>query len=158
MSLRFMAIAAALLASNSVLAAEVVETTDIAASVDQVWKQVEPFCSLSEWHPAVEKCDLRRLDGKLERVITLKNGAVIEERLLDSSAAKHKITYSILAAPLPVKDYSASLILTPSGKDTKIVWEAKFTSDGVTDEEAKKIVSGIFTAGFDGLKQKIGAQ
>lgn len=158
MNVRLMAVAATLLASGSVFAAEVVESTRIAAPVGQVWTLVSPFCSVGDWHPAAEKCELRRQDGKLERVITLKGGGVIEERLVASSEANHRVKYRILTAPLPLKDYSASLTLTPSGKATKVVWKAKFTSNGVTDDQAKKIVSGIFTAGLDGLKQKVGAK
>lgn len=91
----------------------------------------------------------------MERAISVKGGGLIEERLLASSNAKHSITYSILSSPLPVKNYTATFTLIPAGKETKVVWQARFDATGAPDAEARKVISGIFTSGFDGMKQKL---
>ncbi|HYD68810.1 SRPBCC family protein [Azospirillum sp.] len=162
----FAATAALLLTAAPALAApakatkstQVTESVRLSVPVDQVWPSVGPFCGLSDWHPAVEKCELRQdAKGQL-RLITVKGGGVIEERLLSASDTQHRITYSILSSLLPVKDYTATLSATPSGKGTKLVWTARFTPNGASEAEAKKVISGIFTSGFDGLKQRLGAQ
>ncbi|WP_247890908.1 SRPBCC family protein [Azospirillum aestuarii] len=126
--------------------------------VEKVWQQIGPFCNLGTWHPAVESCTLRRNEGAQERVLALKGGGAIEERLLSSSASSHRIRYSILTGPLPVKDYAASLSAEPAGRGARVVWTAHYTSNSASDEETRKVISGIFTAGFDGLKQKLAAR
>ena len=164
----FAATAALLLTAAPALAApakttpakptQVTESVQLSVPVDQVWPSIGPFCGLSDWHPAVEKCELRQdAKGQL-RLITVKGGGVIEERLLSASDTQHRIAYSILSSPLPVKNYTASLSATPSGKGTKLVWKAKFMPNGASEAEAKKVISGIFTSGFDGLKQRLGSQ
>lgn len=126
--------------------------------VEKAWQQIGPFCNLGTWHPAVESCTLRRNEGAQERVLALKGGGAIEERLLSSSASSHRIRYSILTSPLPVKDYAASLSAEPAGRGARVVWTAHYTSNSASDEETRKVISGIFTAGFDGLKQKLAAR
>ncbi|HYH20409.1 MAG TPA: SRPBCC family protein [Azospirillum sp.] len=154
----FAATAALLLAAAPALATEVSESVRLSVPVDQVWPSIGPFCGLSDWHPAVEKCELRQ-DGKGQmRVITIKGGGMIEERLLRASDTRHQVKYTILSSPLPVKDYVATMSATPSGKGTKLVWKARFTPNGASEAEARKVISGIFTSGFDGLKQRLGAQ
>ncbi|HEY0835368.1 MAG TPA: SRPBCC family protein [Azospirillum sp.] len=154
----FATAAALLLTAAPALATEVRESVRLSVPVDQVWPSIGPFCALSDWHPAVEKCELRQ-DGKTQfRLITIKGGGTIEERLLSSSDTGHRIKYTILSSPLPVKDYVATLSATPSGKGTKLVWKARFTPSGASEAEARKVISGIFTSGFDGLKQRLGAQ
>jgi hypothetical protein len=154
----FTALAALALTAAPALATEVRESVRLAVPVDQVWPSIGPFCGLGDWHPAVEKCDLRQdAKGQL-RLITIKGGGVIEERLLSASDTRHSIRYTILSSPLPVKDYVATMSATPSGKGTTIVWKARFTPNGASEAEAKKVISGIFTAGFDGLKRRLGPQ
>ncbi|MBK3773552.1 hypothetical protein GAY31_05050 [Azospirillum brasilense] len=106
----------------------------------------------------MESCTLRQKEGAQERVLALKGGGAIEERLLSSSASSHRIRYSILTSPLPVKDYAASLSAEPAGRGARVVWTAHYTSNSASDEETRKVISGIFTAGFDGLKQKLAAR
>ncbi|MDQ2101772.1 SRPBCC family protein [Azospirillum isscasi] len=153
------AVAAMLIAlASPAMAVEVTESVTLPYPVDKVWQQIGPFCNVGAWHPAVESCTLRQRDGAQERVLALKGGGAIEERLLSSSASSHRIRYSILASPLPVKDYSASLSAAPAGKGTRVVWKARYTSNGASDEETRKAISGIFTSGFDGLKQKLASR
>ncbi|MBP2316013.1 SRPBCC family protein [Azospirillum soli] len=157
--LKMFATAAALvLTAGSALATEVTESVILPVPVEKVWQQIGPFCGLSDWHPAVEKCELRRQAGAQERVITVKGGGMIEERLLASSKDAHRIKYSILSSPLPVKDYVATVSVKPAEKGSRVVWKAKFTPNGASDDEARKIIAGIFTSGFDGLKQKLAAK
>ncbi|MCW2243203.1 SRPBCC family protein [Azospirillum canadense] len=156
--LKPLAIAALTLLASPALAVEVTESVTLPYSVDKVWQQIGPFCNLSNWHPAVESCSLRQRDGAQERVIAIKGGGVIEERLLASNAGRHRIRYSILGSPLPVKDYTAALSVQPAGNGSRVVWKARYTSNGATDEETRKAVSGIFTSGFDGLKQRLAAK
>lgn len=146
------------LAALPASAAQVSRSAKLAAPVAKVWQMIKPFCSVSDWHPAVEKCELRRQDGAEERSIAVKGGGMIDERLLGASDAKHSVRYTILTSPLPVKDYVSTITLKADGKGTRIVWGSHFTANGVSDAEAEKIVAGIYTSGFDGLKKALAAK
>ena len=46
-------------------------------SADAVWSKIGDFCGISNWHPAVEKCELSA-DGKT-RTLSLNGGGTIVE-------------------------------------------------------------------------------
>lgn len=155
MKIHLAAAALALLAQPA-LALDVKESTRIAAPIDQVWAQIGDFCGIAAWHPAVEGCTLRQRDGAQERDIALKGGGSIVERRQAASTAKHWLRYSIVSGPLPVENYVSTLRLTAvDAKTTRIVWSSRFKAKGAPDAEAKTVIAGIYTAGFDGLRKAL---
>ena len=44
-------------------------------SADAIWTKIGGFCGISQWHPAIEKCELSA-DGK-QRTLTLKGGGTL---------------------------------------------------------------------------------
>jgi hypothetical protein len=56
-------------------------------SADALWSKIGDFCGISNWHPAVEKCELSA-DGKT-RTLSLKGGGTIVEALVKMDAAGH---------------------------------------------------------------------
>lgn len=143
----------------------VTETTQVAASPDKVWEVIGDFAGLPGWHPAVLKTDIVKGNNNRKgavRSITTKDGAKIVEELSAYSSGKHSMTYRIIESPLPVKDYVSTLLVAPAGKGSRITWKSSFNRDaaaaGVDDAKAKDIVSGIYKAGFDGLRGTLGEQ
>jgi len=105
------AIAAGVVLLLSGLTAQALESSAKTASklsADAVWSKIGDFCGISNWHPAVEKCELSA-DGKT-RTLSLKGGGTIVEALVKMDAAGHSYTYSIVSSPLPVADTSAGVI------------------------------------------------
>lgn len=150
------AVAVLLLAAAPALALEVREEATIKAPIEQVWKQIAPFCAIGDWHPAVESCNLRKADGKQERDLSLKGGGVIQERLTGLSAAKHQLRYMVLSGPLPVKNYNSTIRLSAvDAHTTRITWSSRFEAKGASDAEARKTIAGIYTSGFDGLRKRL---
>jgi hypothetical protein len=87
----------------------------INAPIDQVWAHIRDFNGLANWHPAVAKSTIEG-GGQSDRVgcvrvLTLQDGGVIRERLLEMSDLGHHYSYSILESPLPVANYRATLRL-----------------------------------------------
>lgn len=145
---------AVLLAAAPAFALEVREQATIKAPVEQVWKQIAPFCAIADWHPAVEGCTLRKSAGRQERDIALKGGGDLQERLMSVSAAKHRLRYTLLSGPLPVKNYDSTIRLSAvDAHTTRITWSSRFEANGASDTEARKAIAGIYTSGFDGLRK-----
>ncbi len=85
--------------------------------------------------------------------MTLKDGGVIKEKLLERTDSLYK--YAIIESPLPVKNYEAQFALTPDDDDedeVNFAWSAVFDPEGKPDKEARGVIDGIFKAGMDNIK------
>ena len=131
---------------------------DKGISAEKVWVTIGDFCGIATWHPAVETCELGEKDGAKIRTLTLKDGGgTIVEELVEWDDAKHSYTYKILEpGPLPVADYTATLS-TKEDDDggAGIKWVGTFAAKGVSDEEAKAAIEGVYKAGIDAILAKV---
>jgi Polyketide cyclase / dehydrase and lipid transport len=136
----------------------------INAPIDQVWAHIRDFNGLAQWHPAVAKSEI---DGGgpsdrvgCVRVLTLQDGGVIRERLLEMSDLGHHYSYSILESPLPVANYRATLRLRriSDGDRTYAEWNATFDPNPPEKQAAAEnlLSNGVFQGGFDALKKHFG--
>ena len=120
-------------------------------SPDSVWKLVGNFNALDVWHPAVVSSTMKGAGTKAgaTRSLTLGNGAKIEEKLTAYSSVKHTYSYAILSSPLPVKNYVSTLTLSKAGEGKTLVkWSSTFDANGASDDEAKKVIGGIYDGGL----------
>jgi hypothetical protein len=125
----------------------------------RLWTKFGGWCALKDWHPAVANCEESTEGDAKIRVLTLKDGGKIKEKLLDEKPNFYR--YEILESPLPVKNYQAQFALTPDDDDEdeiNFAWSATFDADGKTNKEAHDIIEGIFTAGLDNIKATAGAK
>jgi Polyketide cyclase / dehydrase and lipid transport len=134
-------------------AVEVRKRREAPGTPAEVWALVGSFCDIQKWHPAVAKCEESKDGDKVLRTLTLKDGAKILEE--ETNKGEYTYSYTILEGPLPVKNYNATLTVGPDDEPDRIeiIWKATFEADGKSDEEAKKIVEGIFEAGVAGIKK-----
>lgn len=167
MRIRIHALAAVALLSivPTVLAAnlKVVKSVEVPADVEKTWATVGDFGRAEGWHPAVETTKITKGTGKRKgdmRVITLKGGGDIAETLTSYSAKNHSFSYRIDDSPLPVKNYNATISIKPgkgAGK-SMIVWSSSFDAkDGTKDEEARKLIEGIYDAGLGNAVKMFGS-
>jgi hypothetical protein len=125
----------------------------------RLWTKFGGWCALKDWHPAVANCEESTEGDAKIRVLTLKDGGKIKEKLLDEKPNFYR--YEILESPLPVKNYQAQFALTPDDDDEdeiNFAWSATFDANGKTNKEAHDIIEGIFTAGLDNIKATAGAK
>ena len=137
----------------------------IDASADKVWNQIKNFDGLGTWHPAVATDAI--VSGKNNevgavRLLTLKDGGTIKEKLLVHDAARHMFKYSILEGVLPVSNYTSTLRVAKSAKTkTVVTWSGSLQrkdtgpkpADNANDKTATETMSGVYTAGLDNLKK-----
>jgi hypothetical protein len=136
-------------------AAEVTRETVVDASPAKVWQAISPFCSIAEWHPAIAKCDEEKAKDGTRRRLTTKDGGVIVERLLSTDNKRRRYNYAIVESPLPVTDYHSTLSVASDHGKARVVWRGDFQPKGVSEEEATKVVAGLYEAGLDGIKSKV---
>lgn len=163
------ALTTGLLASGYAVAAakvlHVTQTVEINAPASKVWKAVESFDALNTWHPAVAKDEIvvgtNNQVGAI-RLLTLKDGGTIKEKLLVLDSKAHKVRYTILESVLPVSHYTATLTVSAAGKGkSSVTWSAHFRrkdvgpnpADNANDKTATDTITGIFQSGLQNLKK-----
>lgn len=138
------------------------KSTEFSVPPDQAWEAVKAFEGLHTWHPAVEKTDMKKGEGSKVgnvRVLTLGGGGgTITETLVAYSNSGKKMTYKIDESPLPVRFYVSTIAVKPTANGgSKITWSSKFKAkQGAKDEDAKKTIEGVYDAGLENLKKKLG--
>lgn len=138
--------------------AKVSMSTKLPVSAKSVWDLIGGFNAVPSWHPAVEKSSVEG-DGKGSvRTLHLLGGGVIRERLEQADDDGHVYTYSILEAPLPVRNYTATIRVRDAGdgKGCVVDWESEFEPAGAPESDAMAAVQGIYQAGLDNLKKMFG--
>ncbi len=140
----------------------------INAPAAKVWALIADFCSISQWHPGVVKCEgTGGNEVGAKRVLTVgkEGGPRIEEELQMYDAAKMTYKYRITKTDvtvLPVATYSAFLGVTDNGDGTSTAtWKGGFYRSWgknnppaeQNDEAAKKAVTGTYEAGLANLKK-----
>lgn len=145
---------AALFAFSAVAEAiEVKKRREAPGTPADVWAVVGGFCAVKNWHPAVAECEEITEGDDVFRILTLGDGGKIKERLTDKGETSY--SYEIVESPLPVKNYKATLKVGEDDEPERIeiVWKSEFDANGVSDDEAKKIIAGIFEDGVKNIKK-----
>ncbi len=146
-------------------ALHVTKTVTINADAAKVWDIIKNFDGINTWHPAVAKDEI--VSGKNNeigavRLLTLKDGGTIKEKLLAYSSGGRMIKYSILEGVLPVSGYTSTLTVKPAGTGkAEVTWHGNFKRKNTgakpaadqNDKAATDTISAVYTAGLDNLKK-----
>jgi mxaD protein len=163
------ALAATLLVSGHAAAEaprlHVTQTVEINAPAPKVWKAVASFDALNTWHPAVAKDEI--VEGTNDkpgavRILTLKDGGTIKEKLLAFEPKARKFRYEILEGVLPVSDYKSTLTVISAGKGkSTVTWSGHFRrkdtganpADNANDKAATDTITSVYQGGLQNLKK-----
>jgi mxaD protein len=148
----------------------VTKTLTFDASASKVWTAVKDFNGLATWHPALASDEI--VEGTNNtvgavRVLALKGGGTIKEKLLAYSDANRSFKYTILESVLPVSDYTSTFAVKSLGKGkSSITWSGRFKrkdvgdnpSDKENDKTAVDTITGVYQGGLDNLKKMVEAK
>ena len=129
-------------------------TQDLNVSADQLWQMIGHFNALPDWHPAVEKSELKE-EGQT-RKLSLAGGGTIIEKLEHKDDHSRTYTYSIVDSPLPVKNYTSTIKVTGSGDSATVEWSSEFDAAGMPENDAMKAIQGVYEEGLNNLKKMFG--
>jgi polyketide cyclase/dehydrase/lipid transport protein len=148
----------------------VTKTITIDASAYKVWHTAKDFNALNTWHPALASDEIvegtNNTPGAV-RLLTLKGGGTIKEKLLAFDAAGHSFKYAIVEGVVPVSNYTSTFVVKPLGKaKSEVIWSGRFQrkdmgdhpSDKENDKTASDTVGGIYQGGLDNLKKIVEAK
>ena len=144
-------------------ALEVTRSRVVAAPPAAVWSLIGGFCDIQRWHPQVTRCTLSSETGAPVRALVAAGGlgTLIEIETARDEAAR-RYSYRLVSGPLPVKDYAATLSVTPAGegpdkdssKGATVTWTARFEAEGMTEAEAVADIVGVYEAGLAGIARE----
>ena len=146
------------------------KTIAIDASAAKVWRAAKDFNGLNSWHPAVATDEI--VEGKNNtagavRLLTLKGGGTIKEKLLRFDPAGRSFKYAILEGVLPVSDYTSTIAVKSAGKNqSSVTWTGHFKrknvgdnpADNENDKTARDTMGGVYQGGLDNLKKIVEAK
>lgn len=143
---------------------KVVVSKEISAPPEKVWALVHDFQDMS-WHPAVTRTEGEGGNAPgATRTLTLGNGGQIHEKLEKYDADKHSLFYRIEDVDvkvLPVTNYSAWIVVTPTDGRSLITWKGAFyrgypnndPPPELNDEAAIAAVTGVYELGLENVKK-----
>jgi uncharacterized protein YndB with AHSA1/START domain len=136
-------------------ALEVTQSVEVKAPPEKVWDMIGGFCSIANWHPVVKHCTESQKNGAEVRKLTTADGAVLVEKRVQYSDEGMSYTYVIVDSPLPVSNYVSTLAVMGSGDGSMITWSGEFAAKGAPDAKAIEVITGIYQAGLQALKDRL---
>ncbi len=146
---------------------KVIREITVQASPEKSWAVIKDFASIANWHPAVAtvKLEMRKDDTGTEvqhRLITLKDGGTLLEKLSLVSDADMKMEYRIVEGVLPVSSYRSVMQVKPGAQagQSVVTWTGRFYNKayavdapaGEDNATAIQAVEGVYDSGMAGLK------
>ena len=146
------------------------QTVDIQASAGKVWDAAKNFDQLNTWLPPVAKDEI--VEGQNNtvgavRLLTLKDGGTVKEKLLVYTPSARTFRYQIVESVLPVSHYTSVFIVKSRGKGkSTVTWSGRFKrknlgpspGDNENDKAATDAITGVYQAGLSTLKKNVEGQ
>jgi uncharacterized protein YndB with AHSA1/START domain len=135
----------------------------IDAPVERLWAEVADFNNIAAWHPAVMESHLEDTatypagNAGAIRVLKLRDGSIVRERLVSIDPSAHRYTYSVLDGQLPLKNHISSVAMRPlDAHRTEVTWSASFIPAGAPPNTlADGVRSGVLELGLQGLADRV---
>ncbi|HZT66833.1 MAG TPA: SRPBCC family protein [Acidimicrobiales bacterium] len=132
------------------------ESAELGAGVDEVWKLVGDFTGLIEAMGVPVESSGQGI-GQTRKIPFGAEPTV--ERLEELDDQAHRVVYSIVEAPLPVRDYRSTMQLSPAGEGrTRLDWTGTFeVAPGASEEDTVGVVRAIYQGGIGFLQSRFGS-
>jgi mxaD protein len=141
------------------------KTITIDAPTAKVWDLAKDFNALNTWHPAVATDEI--VEGKNDtvgavRLLTLKGGGTIKEKLLRFDPVGRSFKYAIVEGVLPVSEYTSTFAVKALSKGkSSVTWSGRFKRKNVgenpgdkeNDKTAVDTMNGVYQSGLENLKK-----
>lgn len=145
---------------------KVIETVTIQAAPEKVWRILDRFDAIAQWHPDVEKSASVQKFGEdadaPHRLLTLKNGQTLEEKRRLLPSGEMKLDYQMTDGDFPVSNYRGIIQVKPGATPSEaiVTWLGRFNNQanmldapaGKDNATAIAAVTAFYEHGLAGLK------
>lgn len=145
---------------------KVTESIEIDAAPDKVWAILQDFCSIKDWHPAINGCQSDQFEVGAIREIELAHGEKIAEKLFKRDEEKMRMQYAMqlekgrLIDGLPIATHGSTMTVIDNGGKTTVEWKGAFYRSfpgqqpppELSDAACIEAVTKLYSEGLQGLK------
>ena len=128
----------------------------IEVTADQVWDLFRDFGGIQRFSAGIEKVEVSGSGIGAVRTLSLPGGMTLQERLEAFDESGRRLQYAIVAGPIPVSNYLATIEVKDEGKACRIDWSSQFEPKGITDEQGRAMIEGVYKGGIAGVKKALG--
>ncbi len=144
---------------------KVSESIEINASVKDVWEIVSNFSNF-KWNENIENVKADNNEIGSERIIKLKSGGIIKQKLEKLNSEKMMISWRVIETDnktLPVNSYAAKIFVKSENNKTTVSYKTGFyrgfmgndPPPELNDENSKRLVKLFVSENLKGLKKLI---
>jgi carbon monoxide dehydrogenase subunit G len=129
----------------------------IDATAEQVWDLFRDFGGIQRFSAGIEKVEVTGSGIGAVRTLSLPGGLTLQERLEAFDDAGRRLQYAIVGGPIPVTNYLATIEVTDEGKGCRMDWSSQFEPKGISDDQGRAMIEGVYKGGIAGVKKALGA-
>lgn len=135
---------------------KITETFTVPAA--KVWELLRDFGGIRRWNP--DGIDSVTVEGEgigAVRTIAIPGGISLQERLEAYSDEDRSFSYSFFGKlVVPLENYYATMAIFEEGDSScRVDWYSTFDHPAMDEGSARKLVEGIYNAGFAALKKTL---
>ena len=133
------------------MATTLLEKLTIDAPAAAVWGRIRNFDALKDWHPAIAASPASQGNsvGSVRSLQVNGGGELIETLEAHDDAGMSYRYRATDGGALPVTNYSSTLAVKASGRQSIVEWSGTFVPD---DDAAVATVTGVYQSGLANLK------
>ncbi len=136
--------------------AEVRVEQEVAASPESIWEVVRDFGGIKRWNPGIEDVEVEGSGVGSVRTIKMGGGIELQERLEHVDDVGRSFSYSIIAGPVPVENYLASLTIHEADEGhSRITWQSSFDPKGAPEADCVALFTGVYEGGIAALRKAV---
>ena len=128
----------------------------VEASAERVWELFRDFGGVQKFSAGIEKVEVTGSGIGAVRTLSLPGGISLQERLEAFDDRGRRLQYAIVAGPIPVANYLATIEVKDEGKACRIDWSSHFEPKGISDEQGRAMIEGVYKGGIAGVKKALG--
>lgn len=139
---------------------ELSQSVNLKASAAEVWAYVSDFYNYAEWQPHIASIDRAETEG--ERVVHMKRGNTVRDRVVELDQAGRKLSYGIVPGqPTPpgvpkLDDMLATFIVADANGQANVTYTISVTVPDEIRPMAEKGIGADISGALQGLKDKFG--
>jgi carbon monoxide dehydrogenase subunit G len=128
----------------------------VEATADQVWELFRDFGGVKRFSAGIEKVEVTGAGIGAVRTLGLPGGLSLQERLEAFDDRGRRLQYAIVAGPIPVSNYLATIEVRDEGKACRVDWSSHFEPTGITDDQGRAMIEGVYKGGIAGVRKALG--
>jgi len=118
-----------------------------------LWPLVRWDGRLAEWYPGAIATSVDGTEKGSHRLLLLKDGTRLEQRLEHISRIDKAYTYAVVASPYPVADLLAQIrVRAEADGHATLIWTASFQSRELDEAGTEAFVRAVYGAGIERLR------